>query len=95
MVNWDSYLEPPDYGEGEKEMTRTVFCKNEECDEFEVEVEADLNVGWSGTGGGGAYGVGYFKCEKCGQESEHGFDLDAEDFGYDPDAAYERMRDDY
>ena len=86
MVNWDSYLEPPDYGEGEKEMSRTVYCKNEDCTDFEAEVDADLLVSWSGTAGGGAYGSAQYKCPTCNEESTHEFDLDAEDFGYDPDA---------
>ena len=40
MTNWDSYLEPPDYGEGEtNNATGVVHCRNENCHEYEVEIE--------------------------------------------------------
>ena len=93
MVNFDSYLEPPDYGEGEKDMNRTLYCQDEDCSEFEVEVDKDVTVQWWGGSGGTASGTATYTCPKCGKDSEHEFDLDAEDFGYDPDAEYERMRD--
>ena len=91
MVNWDSYYEPPDYGEGEEEVTENVYCNNADCDDFEVDVE------WSGIASW--YGNNYstytvyieYTCPKCGQTSSHDFEKSSE--GEDPDAAYERMRD--
>ena len=88
MPNWDSYLEPPEYAEGELELTKTVYCKNEDCGEHEMEHEVNVLVVYVGDSGSTTY-----TCHRCELVSEFEFDLDAEDFGFDPDAEYERMRD--
>jgi hypothetical protein len=88
MTNWDSYLEPPDYPEGEVTLVREVACANEECAQYDVAISTDVNAYYVGDSASGEW-----KCETCGELNTSEFDLDAEDFGFDPDAAYERMRD--
>jgi len=92
MGSWDSYLQPPDYGEGELETTETVSCQQELCNEFDKEVE------WTGTAY--AYGSGYstftvvvqYTCPECGLVSEHSWDRDNEYYA-DPDEWGDRLRD--
>lgn len=84
MVNWDSYLEPPDYGEGETDnATGTVYCKNENCDEYEVETAYNGYGYWFGTGGGGAVVQVTYTCPTCQTENEFEFDLVADEPDYD------------
>lgn len=85
MVNWDSYLEPPDYGEGEMSYSATVECDNEECADFEKEVEWDGEASWYGGSGSNLTVYIYYTCPTCGHQSEHSRDHDSSDF-IDPDA---------
>lgn len=76
-----NYYTPSESPEGELEQTRAVYCQNEDCRDFELEVEETLIVGYSGT-----YGSASYNCPTCGLQSDHEFTLDEYDFGYDPDA---------
>lgn len=75
------YYTPKDSVEGEREMTKTVYCGNEGCRDYEVEHEAEVLVSYSGT-----YGVATYTCPSCSTENQHEWDnLDEFDFGFDPD----------
>jgi hypothetical protein len=76
------YYTPREDAEGEYEGTRTVFCKNESCEVFEVEVDADLIITYYGTSGSAV-----FTCPICNLVSEHEFELDESEIGgyYDTD----------
>jgi hypothetical protein len=85
MTNWDSYLEPPDYGEGETDnATGIVYCKNENCHEHEVEIDYHGYGYWFGTGGGGAVVQVLHTCAVCQTDSEFEFDLTPDEPDYDP-----------
>jgi hypothetical protein len=82
------YLEPREVPEGELELTKTVYCQNENCAEHEMEHEVNVLVVYVGDSGSATY-----TCHRCELESEFEFDLDAEDFGFDPDAWGDARRD--
>lgn len=85
MTNWDSYLEPPDYGEGETDnATGIVYCKNENCHEHEVEIEYSGYGYWFGNSGGGATVQVLHTCSVCQTENEFEFDLTNDEPDYDP-----------
>jgi hypothetical protein len=92
MVNFDSYLEPPDYGDGEMSVTETVYCKNENCDDFEVEVEWSDTASWYGSSRSSFTLYLEYPCPKCKETSAHEFERD-NDYYEDPDAWGDRMRD--
>lgn len=88
-MRWsDSYYDPPEYPEFEKDLEETVYCRNEECSEFEVEVDKELTFSFSGT-----YGSATYECQTCKQDSEIEIERDFSE--PDPDEAYERMRDEW
>ena len=88
MTNWDSYLEPPDYPEGEITIARDVECANEKCAQYEQPIYTDVNAYYVGDSASGEW-----KCETCGEVNTSEFDLDVEDFGFDPDAYGDMLRD--
>lgn len=92
MASHDSYYDPPDYGEGEMDVTETVYCKNEDCSEFEQEVEWSGTASWYGRNYSSFTLVVTYKCPACGMDSEHEFDRES-DYYEDPDAWGDMMRD--
>jgi hypothetical protein len=74
------YYMTKDYAEGEREMTKPVYCNYEGCRDYEVEHEVDVLVAYCGN-----FGTATYTCGSCHHESEHDFELDEHDFGYDPD----------
>lgn len=85
MTNWDSYLEPPDYGEWETDSaTGTVYCKNETCRDFEVEIEYEgYGYCFGGSGGTASVSVTY-NCATCDSQNEFEFDFVADEPDYNP-----------
>lgn len=68
--------------------TKTAYCTNEECSEFDQEVEAELDVqsyrgSWWAT----------YTCPACNSDHDMEGDMD-EDYGPDPDAAWDSRFDD-
>jgi len=88
MTNWDSYLEPPDEPEGEVSVSREVACTNELCEDFDKPIQTDLEAyHW------GNHASAEWQCLTCKKYSNVEFEVDMEDFGFDPDAWGDRMRD--
>ena len=75
------YYTPKESAEGELETNKTVYCQNEDCADFEVELDADLLISYYGS-----YGTATYTCPTCKADSTHEFEVDEYDFGYDPDA---------
>lgn len=82
----DSYYEQPDYSEFEREETETVLCFNEDCSEFEVEVEVDILFHYAGN-----FGTATYTCPACKEESNIEVERDS-DYWSDPDAAYDAWK---
>jgi hypothetical protein len=88
MINWDSYLEPPDETEGEVTVSREVACTNELCEDFDKDVQVDLEAyHW------GNYASAEWQCLTCKKYNTAEFEVDEEDFGFDPDAYGDMLRD--
>lgn len=83
----DSYYEQPDVPEFEKELSETVSCHNEDCSQFEVELEQDLLFYFTGN-----YGSATYTCPTCNQDSEIEIERDSSDW-YDSDADYDSWKD--
>lgn len=77
-----AYYTPPEYAEGEYEGTRSLYCRNEDCADFEFEVDVDVVVSYCGS-----TGTAIYTCHRCGQDSDHEFALDDSEIGgvYDTD----------
>lgn len=91
MTNWDSYLEPPDYGEWEEDtVTGTVWCRKETCRDFETEIEySGYGYCFGGSGGTATAQVTY-TCPSCQTGNEFEFDVVADEPDYEPyDPDYE------
>ena len=88
MFNPDSYYDPPDYGQGEIEVSESVYCETELCNDFEKEVEWSGTADWYGGRSEMTIVISY-TCPTCGLESTHERTREIEE--YDPDAG----RDDY
>lgn len=85
MTNWDSYLEPPDYGEGETDKaTTTVYCGNENCRDYDVEIEYNGYGYWFGNAGGGATVQVLYTCPSCQSENEFDYEEYSDEPDYDP-----------
>lgn len=81
MASHDSYYDPPDYGEGEAEVDETVYCKNEECSEFEKDVEWSGTAVWYGTGWTRYCITIDYLCPTCNEESMHEFERESDYYG--------------
>lgn len=75
-----SYYTPRDYYEGEREATSYVYCSNEDCADFDAELEVDILYSTSGLSGWGEW-----KCPTCGTDYTHEREFDEYE-GFDPDA---------
>ncbi len=67
---------------------RNVYCNNEDCTEFENETWADVNLESYGTREWGTW-----KCRHCGEMQDYEAEREYDDV--DPDAAYDRMKEDW
>lgn len=77
-----AYYTPTEHAEGEYEGTKTVYCKYDQCAEYEIEHEVDLVIAYVGNAGSG-----HHTCHRCGLDSDFEFDLDDDEIGgaYDTD----------
>jgi hypothetical protein len=66
--------------------TRTLYCSNEDCADFEVEKDIKLDLQSYGSNEWGSW-----DCPTCGKTNEYEDEIPYEQ--EDPDEAYERMRD--
>lgn len=73
-------LEPREVPEGEREMTKTVYCNNEGCRAYEMDEEVEVLVVYYGT-----HGTVTYTCGSCFHESEHEVEVSDADFGSDTD----------
>jgi hypothetical protein len=74
------YYTPRDEPEREVEASVTVYCKYDQCAEFEIEHEVNLLIVCVGNSGTALY-----TCHRCELDCEFEFDLTDSDFGYDTD----------
>jgi|Wag4MinimDraft_6_1082665.scaffolds.fasta_scaffold00132_10 hypothetical protein len=74
---WES---PPDYAEEECEETLAVRCDNEDCDAYDVEVNATVTVQYADE-----YGTAYYTCPVCDVEAESQTTREVYEHSYEPE----------